>query len=43
MAEHDIIYVNGELQEKKIKKIKCPPNIDWQKLVMEKQLEEKKK
>jgi hypothetical protein len=36
--EHDIIYVNGELQTKKLKKVKCPnkdeePFIDWQEIV----------
>lgn len=30
MAEHDIIYVNGEKQEHKAKKVKLPPDVDWE-------------
>jgi hypothetical protein len=36
MAEHDVIYVNGVKQEHKAKKIKLPPDIDWEKEVRRK-------
>ena len=33
MAEHDRVYVNGELKQNRRKKFKCPPEIDWEKEV----------
>ena len=43
MAEHDTVYVNGEKQEKRARKVKCPrptegPHyIDWEGVLLKRQ------